>query len=110
MRSEQQVKAQEKSLRSLAALLKKKPMTAKQVAAHFGCTKVTAYVWIRALPDLGFRLKTSTEKEEGVTGPAALTYSIPPPRKKPEKAAAKTARKQADKTATKKRTTARKKT
>lgn len=74
-RSVEQVSERRERLKRLASLLAKAPRTAQEISLALGCTKATAYQWVRALEDeLGYRLVE--EERPGRSGPPATAYSV----------------------------------
>ncbi len=69
------------ALHKLAKLLTEQHMTAAQIAAETPCAKPTAYKWLRALPQLGFKVQTVLVRD-GSTGPMAVAYAVVPPKKR----------------------------
>jgi DNA-binding IclR family transcriptional regulator len=69
------VSAHERSLDALAALLKRKARTAREIAAVTGCSKPTAYARIAALQARGDRVFEVTEREQR-PGPASRAFGI----------------------------------
>lgn len=65
----------DKNLDKLAALLRKKPITAREIAEKLGCCKPTAYQRLRALIERGDGVITIPDKTVR-TGPPALLYAI----------------------------------
>lgn len=65
----------DQTLDKLAAMLRRKPMTAKAIAAHFKCCRPVAYQRLR---DLKARGETLTRKKvrESATGPKSYVYSV----------------------------------
>lgn len=63
------------TLDHLAALLRRYPMTAKQIATRYDCCKPIAYARIRALKQRGEKL-LKTKVRESATGPKSVAYSI----------------------------------
>jgi predicted ArsR family transcriptional regulator len=67
--------AYEKTLDKLASLLRKKPMTAKQIAERLGCCKPVAYERLKSLTKRGDKLYT-TKVREGSVGPKSIAYGL----------------------------------
>lgn len=64
----------QKTLAKLAAMLRKQPMTAREIAEVLGCCKPAAYQRIRALQS---REQVYTiPRRESVTGPKSIAYGI----------------------------------
>lgn len=64
------------TLTALAALLRKKPSTAREIAASMGCSKPTAYERVRALRASGVEVLERVERKPGATGPAATVFRV----------------------------------
>jgi len=64
-----------KNLDRLAALLKRKPLTARQVADELECCRPTAYQRIRALEERGDAVFKIAAPAEG-TGPRPVAYGV----------------------------------
>lgn len=65
----------EKALDQLAALLRRKPLTARAIAAVLGCCKPAAYGRLAALRQRGDSVY-SMEVREGAVGPKSLAYGV----------------------------------
>lgn len=65
------------ALDQLAALLRKKALTAKDIARVTRCSKPTAYARVEALKKRGEPIVETRRRHEGRTGPYAVTYQIP---------------------------------
>ncbi len=63
------------SLDTLVQLLKKEPLTAKQIAREMKCSAPTAYARLRRLIDAGEQLYTIRAKSKR-PGPRATLYGI----------------------------------
>lgn len=63
------------TLISLVKLLRRKPMTARQVAEALGCSKVTAYDRIHELEKRGFGVYRYAARE-GRVGPKATAFGV----------------------------------
>jgi predicted transcriptional regulator len=66
-----------KTLDKLAKLLRRKPHTAKQIAAAMGCGKPIAYARIRDLMERGELVETEKIRASK-SGPRAQAYFIQP--------------------------------
>lgn len=66
----------EGSLESLARLLRRKAMTAQEIADAVGCTRVTAYARLRRLRKSGIEVEIERVDRDGVTGPRARAYRV----------------------------------
>lgn len=65
------------ALAQLAALLRKRPHTAKDIVSATKCSKPTAYARVRALIAAGVRVQvTPVQKRQKTTGPQAVAYSV----------------------------------
>ncbi len=67
----------EKTLDKLAAMLRRKSMTAKAIAKALKCCKPSAYHRLAALSERGEKLETETVRESS-TGPSATAYRLSP--------------------------------
>lgn len=65
----------EKTLDKLSKLLRRKPLTAKQIAAALACCKPVAYQRVKALQARGERVHIKRVRE-GNTGPESAQYAI----------------------------------
>ena len=63
------------ALNKLSALLRRKPLTPKQIAEQTGCSKPTAYHRIKALVSRGENVYSLRGKGEG-PGPTAKLFGI----------------------------------
>lgn len=59
----------------VAGLLKRKPMSAREVAEALGVSRPTAYAHIAALPAHGYRIAV-VSKRKGARGPKATCYRV----------------------------------
>ena len=75
MAAQVQVEAYEDTLRELVRLLRRRYMTAKQIVARMGCSKMVAYRRLQTLDERGYAFETQTVRE-GVTGPRSVAYKI----------------------------------
>ena len=66
----------------LAALLRKKPLTAMEIADRTGCSKPTAYVRIAGLRKSGVQVYELPAAGPKRSGPAAVAYGVPPEKKR----------------------------
>ena len=87
MRSKEQIAAYEKRLEKVAKTLAKKPMSAVQLAEYFEVARATAYAWIEAMPQYGYKLKVT--KVQGSSGPPLGIYVLAKMPAKPAKAKAR---------------------
>lgn len=65
----------EQELQALTRLLRKRAMTARQISELTGCSKVVAYMRIRALIKRGTPI-TRKRVRDGRTGPKSVSYSV----------------------------------
>lgn len=63
------------TLDKLAALLRRKPLTAKAISEAMGCCKPAVYSRIAALRDRGEKIYSFSVRES-VTGPKSTSYGI----------------------------------
>ena len=69
--------AYRRTLADLTKLLKRKPCTAREIAAAMNCCRLAAYQRIDALRERGAAIYTlPAARIEGVTGPSATAYGI----------------------------------
>lgn len=68
----------QKTLTRLAILLRRKPMTAREIAESLGCCRPSAYQRIEALRAKGLQVYTipAPEGKDPVTGPRPIAYGI----------------------------------
>ena len=59
----------------LAALIRRAPLTAREIAERLGVSKPTAYKLIRSLIERGDRVFTE-RRNSGRPGPAAVAYGV----------------------------------
>lgn len=59
----------------LAVLLRRGPLTARQIADRLGCSKPTAYTWIQALVERGDSVYSIAAKGDR-PGPRAKAYGV----------------------------------
>lgn len=64
------------ALDRLADLLRKKPLTAKEIARVTRCCKPTAYARVQALRQRGEPIVETRRRSAGKPGPYAVTYEI----------------------------------
>lgn len=64
------------ALDALARLLRRGPLTARQIAQQTRCCKPAAYARIRALENRGERVYTVRLTERNSPGPEPLAYGI----------------------------------
>ncbi len=67
--------AKTKNLDKLAALLRRKPLTARQIAKATGCCRPTAYARLAALEERGDPVFKTTGPG-AATGPKPVTYGM----------------------------------
>ena len=65
----------DEALAKLTTLLKRKPLTAREIAVELGCCRPTAYQRVRALIAAGEQVYEIKRRQEG-TGPKAVAYGI----------------------------------
>lgn len=65
----------EKTLNKLAAMLRKKPMTAKAISESLKCCRPVAYERLRALQERGEQV-FQIPIRESATGPSSTAYGI----------------------------------
>jgi hypothetical protein len=64
------------ALDQLAGLLRRKPLTAKDIARITRCCKPTAYARVEALKERGEPIVETRRRAAGKPGPYAITYEI----------------------------------
>jgi transposase len=64
------------TLDRLATLLRRKPLTAREIAAHFGCCIPIAYTRIKALRAQGLAVYTMPANTPSRPGPKSLAYGV----------------------------------
>lgn len=70
------MKRQSTPLDTLAALLRRKPLTVREIAAAMRCCKPTAYERVRALIKSGAAVYQLRSKDPRRTGPVATAYGL----------------------------------
>lgn len=60
----------------LRKILTRRWLTARQIAEHFECGKLTAYRRVRALREQGYRVFERPTRE-GKTGPLSKAFHVP---------------------------------
>lgn len=68
--------AHERRLERLEALLRRRTLTAREIARELGCSKPAAYERVRALIDRGVAVFQVRAPRAGGTGPAPVAYGI----------------------------------
>lgn len=60
----------------LLKVLRRTPLTARQIAERFGVSKPTAYARVRALLERGEPIYERRERRLGVPGPAVAVFGV----------------------------------